>query len=189
MLPNISVICVVRFDEEHKYQSFLVERTCGDWWHFYDHNGDHHVVSCPSGNSFPVRWCTTPTPLLPSSSCLSGQGVSWSLYRRGGTHSLVSSFFRFNCFGFFLIKTLFIVNEWKKCEWVAWQDHDSCRIPYNWNIFHYLERNWISPWCILPLMLNIFTSAQHITEFTKSSVLKCVYSPIHFVWLKIYIYI
>jgi hypothetical protein len=50
-------------------------------------DGEHSFALCPCGNSFPVRWCTT--SLLPCS-CLSGQGVSWSLDRKRGAHSLPS---------------------------------------------------------------------------------------------------
>jgi hypothetical protein len=56
-------------------------------------DGKHCFASCPCANSFPVRWCTT--SLLPSCSCLSGQGVSRSFDKKRGISSLGYSFSRF----------------------------------------------------------------------------------------------
>jgi len=56
-------------------------------------DGKHCFVSCPCGNSFPVRWCAIS---LLSYSCLSGQKVSCLLDRKMGTHFLTFSFSRFD---------------------------------------------------------------------------------------------
>jgi len=41
--------------------------------------------------------------------------------------------------------------SWKsaKCEWVMWQNRQSCRVHYQWNACQYLARKWVSPWCVL----------------------------------------
>jgi len=46
--------CVVSFYKETK----LWDPT-GDSWHFSGYGVEHCFASCPCGDSFPVRWCTT----------------------------------------------------------------------------------------------------------------------------------
>jgi len=77
------------------------------------------------------------------------------------THSLAPSFSRFDSFGFFLLgvcKRQCLSWKSAKCEWGAWQTHQSCRVCNQWNAFQYPVRNWISSWCVAPLMVPILRS-------------------------------
>jgi len=77
------------------------------------------MMESPYENSFPVRWCTT--PLLPSRSCLSGQGVFWSLDEKRGTHSL-------DCFWGFVNDNPYRENTQNVTEWFARQNRQNCRV-------------------------------------------------------------
>jgi hypothetical protein len=90
-------------------------------------------VSCSCGNSFPVTCCTI--SLLLSWSCLFGQGVCWSLDRKGGDpfpwppHSpglTLDSFFRE-----FIENIVYHENEQNLNE--LCDNCQSCRHHYQWN--------------------------------------------------------
>jgi len=82
------------------------------------------------------RWCTT--SLFPSCSSFSGQEFP-DLWVGFPDHS----FSRFDCYEFIFLWGIFEGRS-SKCEWVAWQHCQSCRVPHQWNACHYLMRNWIS---------------------------------------------
>jgi hypothetical protein len=68
--------------------------------------------------------------LVPTScSCLSGQGVSWLKYRKRGCHSVAPSFTRFNSSGpfFWGCRNVVYIERSAGCEWVTWQNRQSCR--------------------------------------------------------------
>jgi len=71
----------IQMHSKHRKLSVLSfpKKLC-DWWHFSIYDEEHCFAWCPCGNSFPVTWCTS--PLHPSCSCLSEQGVSRSFDRK-----------------------------------------------------------------------------------------------------------
>jgi hypothetical protein len=60
---------------------------------------------------------------------------------------------------------------------LAWQNRQTCRVRYQWNAYQYLSRYWITSWCVLTLMVAILTSTEHIRNFLRSSVWKCIDFP------------
>jgi hypothetical protein len=105
-------------------------------------------------------------------------GVSLSLDRRMGTHSLASSFPRFGSSAFFLLwvcKGHGLLRITAKSERVAWQNRQRCtmrlQIPG--------KKLNIVLMCVLPIMVPILTSAEH-TDFVRPSVKNVSVSPIQF---------
>jgi hypothetical protein len=47
-------------------------------------------------------------------------------------------------------------------------NHQSCRVHYQWNACQHLARTWIS-WCVLSLMVPIWISTNKIRHFVRSS--------------------
>jgi hypothetical protein len=139
------------------------------------------------GNSFPVRWYTT--SLLPSCSYPSRKWVSWLWVRKRGTHSLEPSFFRFDTSEFLLLGVCKgQCLSWKsaKCEWVVWQNYQSCRV-------HSLPLKFLTEpgrklniilMCIMPLIVSTLRSAEYLRNFVMSSVCKCInFSSILYGWI------
>jgi hypothetical protein len=134
---DAQLCCMVKYTYSGWYWkwAWITEGQCVVlWWRIF--------MSCPCGNSLPVRGCTTPLP--PSYSCLSGQELSWSL----GTQSLAPSLSRFDSSGFPVLGVRKRRLLWKgaKCEQVAWQNRQSCRMRFQWHACQHVQRNWISSW-------------------------------------------
>jgi hypothetical protein len=104
-----------KFNEVYPKQTALICRSVMHWDKHLKETGSVlcHTIQCSCGNGFPVRWCTT-SHVWPCS-CLSGQGISWSLDRKKGTHSLALLFSRFDSSGFFLLGfvELHVNTQWE----------------------------------------------------------------------------
>jgi len=93
------MVCVVRTDQSKFIGPLFFEEPTvnGDRFLAIMQNTTLHCASV--GRVFLVTRCTT--PFLPSCSCLSGQGVSWSLDRVKGNHSSAPSISTFDFSGLF----------------------------------------------------------------------------------------
>jgi hypothetical protein len=95
----------------------------GGWWHFSGYNGELCFVSCPCGNNFPVTWCTA--SILQPCSCLSGQGGNFL-----SIGLLVLHIWLLRIFFFWGFVSNFSYWKLANCDWVSWQNRQSCRIQY-----------------------------------------------------------
>jgi hypothetical protein len=59
--------------------------------------------------------------------------------------------------------------SWKggRCEWGAWKNHKSYRVHYQLNVCQCLI-------CVMPLMVPILRSTEHIRNFVRSSIWKYI---------------
>jgi len=160
---------------KQSYRPFIIWKSYGDWWHISGHNGEHCFVPFPCEKNFPVRRCTT--PLLPSCSCLSGQGVSWSLNRKKGTHSLAPLFSRLDSSGLFLLgacKREFIVEKcimWMRC--VTKSSKLQSAFPRKCLPVPVQKLN-IVLMCVVPLIVSMLRSTEYVRNVVRSSVWTCI---------------
>jgi len=88
------------------------------------------------------------------------EAMQWNLSRKMYSHSLAPLISRFESSGFFLLgicKGHCLLWKSAECEWVAWYDHQRCRVHYQWNTCQQLARKWVLAWCIMPLGVHIET--------------------------------
>jgi len=148
-------------DEDFSYITKVFQLP-GDWWKFPGYDGEHCFASCSYGHTFPVRRCTT--LYLPSCLWLSGQEVFWSLDRERGAYFLASSspdFTPLDIFFWGFVKQNILKNckMWMSCVTESSELQSSLPtkcLPVPGN-----ELN-IAFMCVVPLMVPIFRSTEHI---------------------------
>jgi hypothetical protein len=77
-----------------------------------------------------------------------------------------------------------VVLSWKsaKCEWIAWQNHQSWRVHYQWNACQHLVRKWILSWCVLCHLWCPYWDLVSTEETLHSPVFEnALISPIQFI--------